>query len=161
MIGHHIWLARLGENQPRPVTQGRSINGHPAWLPDGFGLVHFASRPDQPEPDWQPSAQFRPDRGPTALFRLDTRTGRSVQPTDGLWVDERPAVSADGAEIAFVSNRAGSLNIWRMAIDGSGIAQVTRGPGLDYRPALSPDGRSLAYFSRQPRTGRHLLVLAA
>jgi Tol biopolymer transport system component len=39
------------------------------------------------------------------------------------------------------------MNLWRVDVDGTGLAQLTDGPGPDYRPCVSPDGRLLAYFT--------------
>ena len=50
---------------------------------------------------------------------------RQKRLTDNLAEDFYPAWSPDGQQIAFVSNRAGSRDIWVMNADGSNPKQVT------------------------------------
>lgn len=69
--------------------------------------------------------------------------------------DIQPAVSPDGKQIAFVSNRAGEggaySEIWVMSIDGAdphqltASTQVKSGPKEAYEPAWSPDGRQIVF----------------
>ncbi|HET8976662.1 MAG TPA: hypothetical protein VFN87_00800 [Solirubrobacteraceae bacterium] len=70
--------------------------------------------------------------------------------------DRSPAVSPDGKEIAFVSNRPAAdgktdTEIYVMNIDGTDVRQITNnsagggGSGNDYEPAWSPDGRQIVY----------------
>lgn len=57
-----------------------------------------------------------------------------------------PKVASD-LEIAFTSSRAGSLDLWLMRPDGSGLVRVTKGQGDEVAPSWSPDGRRLAYLA--------------
>ena len=142
-----IWVSRLdGEPSARQVSRKKGMHGHPFWHPDGVRLVHFASQSTV----WEPRRQFSPDRPPAQLWWLDTETGESRQLTEGLHVDERPAVAPDGRSVVFVSNRSGRMNLWRVNEDGTGLTQLTDGPGPDYRPCVSPDGQQLAYFTSTP-----------
>lgn len=69
--------------------------------------------------------------------------------------DIHPAVSPDGTQIAFSSNRPakdGSTDpeIYVMRLDGTDVVQVTdnkpgQGSGADYEPAWSPDGTKLVF----------------
>jgi Tol biopolymer transport system component len=52
--------------------------------------------------------------------------------------------------IYFVSGRGGSLQIWKMPVDGGAPEQITRGGGADSWE--SPDGR-LIYYTKVPETG--------
>ena len=57
--------------------------------------------------------------------------------------DDRPAWSADGRKIAFVSGRAGD-GIYLMKADGSGLRRLLRDAAF---PAWSPDGKEIAFLS--------------
>ena len=90
--------------------------------------------------------------GATDITRLWTisATGADAVPlTDGRTNVWSPTWSSDGRAIFFVSNRGGSLDLWRQALDIDGRpldepAAITS--GLNIRTAsFSPDGRRLAY----------------
>ena len=57
----------------------------------------------------------------------------------------QPAVSPDGRFVAFVSERAGKVHLWRMDADGANVTQLTSGDGYEYGPAFTPDGRWVLY----------------
>ena len=61
--------------------------------------------------------------------------------------DGDPAWSPDGKEIAFVSDRDGDLEIYRMGADGSTVTRVTDSIGADVEPAWSPDGGKICFLS--------------
>ncbi len=74
-------------------------------------------------------------------------------------VDKLPALSPDGAQLAFVSDRADTTEVWLSAADGSNQRRLTTGLGdvvtsLDW----SPDGSMLATTSRRP-DGRHVYTV--
>jgi Tol biopolymer transport system component len=61
-------------------------------------------------------------------------------------------VSSDGRYVVFVTNRSGSVNIWRIDIDGNNLKQLTEGGTWDGNPSLSPDGKWVVFHS--PRSGK-------
>jgi Tol biopolymer transport system component len=61
--------------------------------------------------------------------------------------DDDPAVSPDGARIAFRSNRDGDYEIFVMNRDGSNVQQLTFNTAGDNDPAWSPDGLKIAFTS--------------
>ena len=61
------------------------------------------------------------------------------------------SVSPDGRFIAFTSNRSGSINNWRMDIDGGNVKQLTYGT-FDDTPLISPDGKWVVFISRRSGT---------
>jgi serine/threonine protein kinase len=82
-----------------------------------------------------------------------------------LWVEEpgaplrqltfeadnfKPAQSADGRHVVFVSTRAGAMNIWCMNADGTQPKQLTNGAYEDV-PSVTPDGKWVIY-----RTGNSI-----
>lgn len=54
--------------------------------------------------------------------------------------------------LAFVSGRNGSVDIFTMNDDGSGLIQLTTSPDWEYGPRWSPDGRRLVYTSEMSAT---------
>ncbi|MCI0435583.1 MAG: Tol-Pal system protein TolB, partial [Gemmatimonadetes bacterium] len=65
--------------------------------------------------------------------------------TDDNAIDTEPAWSADGKSLYFTSDRSGSPQIYRAAINpGNRAARVTFEGTYNARPRVSPDGGSLA-----------------
>ncbi len=62
-----------------------------------------------------------------------------------------PAVTRDGRYIVFVSDRAGSRNLWRINIDGSNPLRLTTGRN-DHFPSCSPDSKWVIYNSPSTST---------
>ena len=62
-------------------------------------------------------------------------------------VNERPRWSPDSRQIYFVSNRAGTQQIWLMDSDGSHSRQITRLATEASGETLSADGRKLVFVS--------------
>ena len=58
-----------------------------------------------------------------------------------------PAWSADGRFIYFASSRGGTLNIWKIAENGSQLEQITSGQGDDAHLDISVDGKRMVFSS--------------
>ena len=156
--GHHLWVAHIPNHSCTKLTHEPGLHGHPAWWPDGRSIVFFSTEGASGSRDWNPAKQFSPERPSANLVRVDLETGAQMRLTQGDYVDERPAVSPSGQEIAFVSNRSGKLNLWSLDVATLDIRQLTAGSDLDYRPAFSPAGDRLAYFTKT-NSGTHQLAV--
>jgi formylglycine-generating enzyme required for sulfatase activity len=51
--------------------------------------------------------------------------------------------------IVFVSDRSGTLKIWKMLASGKGATQLTHGEGPDADPHFSPDGKTVLYTTQR------------
>lgn len=85
------------------------------------------------------------DEAPFDLWIADADGANAEQLTRTAWSEADPAVSPDGARIAFAADRGGQWDLYTMAIDGSDEVRLTTSPLDDRAPAWSPDGTRLAY----------------
>lgn len=105
--------------------------------------------------------------GYTHVFAISAKGGKARDLTPGpydspTWFLDAPdgyAISPDGAEVCYTSNRTGRVawstndDIYCVDVSTDEVKNVTKGnPGSDGSPQYSPDGRYIAYTS-QAREG--------
>lgn len=137
-----IWLMTPEGNALRPLTDEKRFDDyHPAWSRDGkWFALHRAVIGEWNYDVWKVS--------------LD---GAEQRITSHEKYDGRTAVSPNGKQIAFASNRDGTLNIWILNTeDGEKSAkQFTFKQGR--APAWSSDGNWIAFASN--RAGSYAIYL--
>ncbi|OFW31382.1 MAG: hypothetical protein A3J28_04145 [Acidobacteria bacterium RIFCSPLOWO2_12_FULL_60_22] len=135
-----VWVSRNGEEQPLPAAP--HTYQFPSVSPDGRRVAVGIS--DQETQVWVYDAS------------RDTLTRLTFEGN----INGNPAWSPDGRRIAFLSNRAGPLNLFWQASDGSGGAErLTTNDYLNSPTSFSPDGQLLAFQDNPPDTGRDIWVL--
>jgi TolB protein len=78
-----------------------------------------------------------------------TNDGATVEPlTRSPALDRMPSASPDGRHIAFVSDRDGNYEVYRMDSDGSNVVRLTRTPEAEIHPFWSSDSRTIIYNRR-------------
>ena len=136
-----LWRIPSGGGSPMPVTgSGENVEGV-AIGKKGDNLAY--SRLTEKADIWHLS--------------LGMHSSERTPPTELISSREKqigPQYSADGREIAFVSDRSGSFEIWACNSDGTNPVQLTffRGPQVGC-PRWSPDGRILLFDSREKGNG--------
>ena len=114
------------------LTQGLKRYAFFSLAPDEQSFVYLAR--GEPQQDL-----FTANRAGTPLHRL----------TDDAAQDIVPRWSPNGEWIAFLSDRSGKYEIWKVKPDGSGLSQMTNEPGREViAPVWSPDGTKLLYQIR-------------
>ncbi len=96
------------------------------------------------------------------LFRSPpTRVPSLTRLTSGSGLNMSPALSRDGAMLAYASDRGdeGTLHIWVQRVSDGQPVQLTDGPANDDSPSFSPDGREIAF--RSERDGGGIYVVQA
>jgi Tol biopolymer transport system component/predicted Ser/Thr protein kinase len=131
-----LWAVRLEDGRTRRITGDDAVQ--PAWSPHArrlafWGLVKGGSRRD--------------------VWTVPAGGGPAVPVTQDEAVDWSPAWSPDGRFLYFSSDRGGSMNLWRIAIDeDSGRVRgeperVTTPAAFAHHASFSREGARLAYVS--------------
>src|SRR5438552_5924086 len=100
--------------EPKALTSFGDDCGDLTWLRDGSGVIVSVKDAAVPQPDDAPKVydrvRYKSDEGGLLDMRrkhlwVVMLDGKTRKLTDGDWDDTQPAVSADGAAVAFTSNR--------------------------------------------------------
>ena len=115
----------------------------PRVSPHGKRIAFWAMRNDQ-----------EADRYNRDIWTIDINGGSLVRATDHPANDWNPVWSPDGRWLFFLSNRSGSMNLWRVAIDettgrtSSDPEPITAPSSYVSNFTLSADGRIGAYLAQ-------------
>ena len=173
-----------GANQ-RVITANGGLNKFPEWSADGSKLAFITNLPESnrwelwiqdlkggrtilPVPtSYVSSPAFAPDGKKIAfssrevngmdagIYLADLDGGRLRNLSNHPSIDTSPSWSPTGRQIAFISDRSGSPQLWVMDADGSNLQiLVTEGGHCD-SPNWSPDGRLIAYSWQAPGQWKH------
>jgi len=147
-----LWLAPARGGTPVRLTDERSLNVSPVWLPGGRRLL-FVSNRDGSRDVYE-----------LTIDRAGAPTGRLARLSTGLNA-QTISVARDGRRLAYAVF-AYSANIWsipipeRGSVSASVATPVTTGNQTIEAIGVSPDGRWLAYDS--DRTGiQHIYLMPA
>ena len=125
-----IWVVDPDGGEPLRLTDDPAENQKPAWFPDGRAIAFVSRR-----------------NGSSSIWKV-SRLGGSVSLL--LENGDMPAISPDGARIAFVRpGPTGFARIWAASLaDPSRAERLTGDDGGEFDhmdPAWSPDGTLLCY----------------
>lgn len=155
-----IWTMNADGSEQRQVTAGGNGDWGTDWSPDGKRIVFGSSRVSAEN---KPASQYD---SPLKNFFETVFVGGIA--SEHIWVVDLPSQliaritprhrskelrywhptwSPDGTMIAYVSNQAGSADIWVMDADGSNQIQLTTESTYDIFPTWSPDGTQIAFSS--------------
>jgi eukaryotic-like serine/threonine-protein kinase len=125
-------------------TRGE-VNGAPTSLTQGLKrYAMFSLAPD--EKSFVYLARGEPQQD---LFTAEVTGSPLRRLTDDAAQDIVPRWSPDGNWIAFLSDRSGKYEIWKIRPDGTGLAEMTHEPGREViAPVWTPDSRRLLYQVR-------------
>ncbi len=91
----------------------------------------------------------------------DLKTGKVRALTRDHELALSPAWSPDSRSLYFASSRGGTLNIWKIGVDGEGLQQITAGEGDDAELDVSSDGKRLVFATMRLNIGLAQLDLQA
>ena len=135
-----VWVDRQGQETPIPAPPRNYA--FPRLSPDGTRLAIYI--PDQEIDIW--------------LWDLARAT--LTRATFDPGVDVFPVWPPDGRQLLFSSARAGAVNLFAQAADGSGdVTQLTKSPNVQHATSVSPDGTRLVFTETAPTTGQDVMQL--
>lgn len=113
---------------------------------DGSNVQTLSADPDMDEidPAWSGAgdrvafALSDPTGGGADIYTVRADGTGLTRLTDHEARDVGPALSPDGSQIAFASDRSGNWEVYVMATDGTGLQRVTDHPARDEMPAWCP-----------------------
>ena len=117
------------------------IGIQPSWSPHGHRIA------------WWTTTAKEGVSGQRDIYTIPAEGGTPVPVTSDAALDWNPVWSPDGRHLYFASNRGGSMNLWRVAIDeqsGRVLAQpepLTTPSAFAGHLSVSADGRRVAYAS--------------
>ena len=134
-----LWIQNL-EGGRQVVGMPTSYVSSPAFSPAGDRIVFSARQKDRPDAD-------------VYVASLDGSQRRNL--TNHPGIETSPTWSPTGRQVAFVSDRSGSPQLFAVDADGSNLqGLVTEGGHCD-SPDWSPDGRFVAYSWQAPEQWKH------
>jgi Tol biopolymer transport system component len=131
-----VWAVDVATGDRRVITEDNAVQ--PSWSPDGARIAY-----------WKVDSSGNRD-----IYTVPATGGEPVAITSDTATDWSPAWSPDGRFLFFSSDRGGSMNLWRVAIDAQ--SGRTMGP---FEPITTPalnsgllnfsrDGTRIAYVSQ-------------
>jgi dipeptidyl aminopeptidase/acylaminoacyl peptidase len=143
-LGICVAVARPSSQAARPTIDdliNLKLVGSPAIAPNGRQVAYTIR-----EANWDENAYE------TEIWIGDAATGASRQLTSARKSSMQPAWSPDGAWLAFVSDRDGKRQLYRIAIAGGEAEKLTSGDEGVNNFAWSPAGTHVAYTMMDPVT---------
>jgi Tol biopolymer transport system component len=157
-----IWMMDSDGVNQRQITAGGNGDWGASWRSDGrfiaFGSTRFSAlnQPKEALPEELHLSFERilvggiPSR---AIWTIDLQTLILKRLTDenGSVFHYNPVWSPDGMKIAYISNEAGTEDIWIMDYDGGHRTRLTSSDRFEVFPVWSPDGSQLVYAASSGR----------
>jgi Tol biopolymer transport system component len=138
----------------------------PAFTPDGKKVIFTSDRGDKIDGSklQKDFMMFDHDYKQLDLYSIDLETKKIERITDWELSDEKfAAVSSDGKEVIFISDRNGINNVYRMKIENgkpaSGAIPITNSLNEIVQPSISADGKKLV-FSALYNLGYNIFMIS-
>ena len=139
-----LWVIDAATGDKRLLYEGDAVQ--PAWSPHGRRIAFW-------------TIDRVPGRRDLATVAVDgnTRGNTPVMLTADPALDWSPAWSPDGGHLYFLSDRGGTMNAWRIAVDESSGRRlgapepVTTSPTAIWDLSISADGRQLLFTTLERR----------
>jgi TolB protein len=135
-----IYVADYDGHNAIAVTQDRTINRDPVWVPGRRALYYTSYRTGNPH-----------------LYLHDLASGSRQLISGFSGLNAAAALSPDGRRLAMVLSKDGSPDVYVANADGSNLRRLTKTREDESSPVWSPDGQTICFASRL--SGRAQLYL--
>jgi len=129
IVSYDLQVINADGSNLRKLAPGISIPhcypSRPIWSPDSSTIAIVTALSDCGEFSWEWSTKLF-EKTYIVLIDVETGKARPLLP-DGSTGNIDPAWSPDGSQLAFVSIRSGTPEVWVINADGSGLRQMTEG----------------------------------
>lgn len=132
-----IYTLPIDGGVPSRITENVPSWWH-GWSPDGRTLAYAAARDDGMD-----------------IYTIPVTGGEETRLTSGGGHYDGPDYTPDGQWIWFNSDRGGTMQLWRVRTDGSGIEQMTHDERVNWFPHPSPDETAVLYLAYEAGTEGH------
>ncbi|HEY4562121.1 MAG TPA: protein kinase, partial [Thermoanaerobaculia bacterium] len=136
-----LWIVDMATEEKRLLSPGDAVQ--PSWSPNGQRIAYWG---------------LPKGKGRRILWTVSAEGGPPVRVIDDEHVNWDPVWSPDGRYLYFVSDRSGSMNVWRVAVDetsgrvkGEPQAITTSSQPLGLL-SISKDGRQIAYATDERKS---------
>jgi Tol biopolymer transport system component len=131
-----LWIVKVANGDKHQLTETDGVQ--PSWSPHGLRIAYWAVGGSNRLRD---------------IVTIPAAGGQPAAVTNDAAVDANPIWAPDGKHLYFISDRSGSMNLWRIAIDESS-GKVLSAPEPVPTPSpfvlnltVSSDGKRLAFTS--------------
>lgn len=160
--GQEIVFSEAGQDSPS-VRVASAL-----WIVNvGTGAKRLLTTLDAMQPSWSPGGKriafwfLPPSIGRRDIATISRHGGEPVVITKGAATNWNPVWSPDGRFLYFVSDRAGNMNFWRVAIDeesGEALSEpeaVVTPSKFSRHLGFSRDGKRMIYVQTENRSNIH------
>jgi eukaryotic-like serine/threonine-protein kinase len=137
IIPSALWVIDVASGTRRLLTEGDAVQ--PNWSPNGYRIAYWGMQKGSGQRD---------------IWTIPAGGGEAVPITNDEPFDWNPVWSPDAQYLYFASNRGGSMNFWRVAVDektGKVTGQpesVTTPSAYSQHISFSRDGKRMAYVQK-------------
>ncbi len=129
-----LWVCDRNGANPMPLIEsGPYLTGTPRWSPDGHWIA-FDSRSSDSD-----------QKGNADIYVISADGGQPRRLTEDPSEDITPSWSRDSKWVYFGSTRSGSMQIWKIPVEGGQAVQVTQHGGFEGFESI--DGK-VFYYSK-------------
>ena len=184
-VSKNVYTAEMDGGNPSGVTGNRSLNILPSlgpggqvvftsyakrnpdlWMSSGGGPTRVSKYPGLNlggvmNPNGGSIALTLSKDGNSELYTIDTSGNVKARLTNNSAIDGSPSWSGAGNQLAFVSNRNGGPQVFRMSAGGGGASRVTKKGDYNQTPDWSPgEGEYANWIAYAGRDGGGFDVFA-